>query len=141
MFSTIKPDRRWSDIGLKALIASIVAAFALSILDGIWRGQIAAGHISSDSRGISEMVTSWIYNFRIIAEQGFYAATIFFVGAKFFETRTVFTVGFDRIDADKILLKGPDEQNVVWVGHRYATPLEAQAVAEAFAERLRQSSK
>jgi len=77
---------------------------------------------------------------RYLADQAVYASTIFFVGAKFFETRSIFTIGFDKQDVAKISLKGPDADNIVWIGHRYATAMEAETVAEAFAERLKESA-
>jgi hypothetical protein len=79
-------------------------------------------------------------DFRYLAEQGVYAATIFLVGAKFIEMRTVFSIGFDRQDVAKIALQGPDDDNVVWIGHRYGTRIEAETVAAAFAERLKESA-
>jgi hypothetical protein len=71
-------------------------------------------------------------------EQGIYAAVILFVGAKFVETRTILTIGFDKLDASKMLVKGPDEDRV-WIGRRYGTKIEAQVVAEALAGRLKAS--
>jgi len=52
----------------------------------------------------------------------------------------MFTIGFDKLDAAKIAIKGPDDDNVVWIGHRYGTRLEAEVVANAFAERLKESA-
>ena len=79
-------------------------------------------------------------DFRYFFEQAVYAATIFFVGAKFLETRTIMTIGFDKLDASRMTLKGPDEDNVVWIGHRYGTKLEAEVIASAFAGRLREDA-
>jgi len=86
------------------------------------------------------MLYTWVTDFRYLADQAIYAATIFIVGAKFIETRTILTIGFDKLDASKIKLNGPDEDNVVWIGHCYSTPLEAQAIADTFAERLKASN-
>ena len=143
MFATVKPDRRWGEIGLKALIWSAIAAVVLALLDGVMKGpmQSALTHdYSRDSIAGFVMFSTWVVDFRYLAEQAVLAAAIFFVGAKFFETRSVLTIGFDRLDADTISLKGPGEDNIVWIGHRYATPVEAQSVANAFAERLKQSA-
>ena len=107
------------------------------------KGPVDAALISS---GRSDRVASyvlfstWVVDFRYLAEQAVYASTIFFVGAKFFETRTVFTVGFDKLDAAKIKLKGPDEDNTVWIGYRYGNRLEAETIAAAFEERLKESA-
>ena len=143
MFSIVKPHRPWSDIGIRVLIGTIVATVVLSLADGILRGPVLSDYDfvnNADNRGILIMVTTWFTDFRNLAEQGVYAATIFFAGAKFFETRSIFSIGFDKLDADKVLLKGPDADNVVWIGHRYATAPEAEVVASTFAERLKQSA-
>jgi hypothetical protein len=85
------------------------------------------------------MVGVWCVDVRYIFEQLIYLAAILFVGAKFFEGRTILTVGFDKLDKDKMIVKGPDDENVVWVGHRYGSKLEAQAIAEALDSRLEES--
>ena len=132
------PDRKWSAIGLRALVVSVVAVVALTLLDGYLKGRqmsypnMTPGYV---------MFVTWVIDFRYIFEQAVYAATILFVGAKFFETRTLLTVGFDRLDHNKVTLKGPDEDNTVWIGHRYGTKFEADAVAATLAERLKQSSE
>lgn len=118
------------------MIGSIIASIVLSILDGIFKGGVYLGAYSLSY----VMVTTWIADFRFLAGQAVYAATIFIVGAKFIETRSIFTVGFDKLDVAKMTLKGPDDDNVVWIGHRYGTQLEAEAVAAAFAERLKQNA-
>jgi hypothetical protein len=135
MFVTLKPKRPWSDIGLIALVTSIAALIALIIADGL----IKASSMSHYSSGVI-MIATWVIDFRYFFEQGVYASTVFFVGAKFFETRTMLTVGFDKLDAKKISIKAPDADNIVWIGHAYANPIEATAVFEAFSERLKQSA-
>jgi hypothetical protein len=143
MFKIVKPQRQWSDIGLRVLIGTIVATVVLSLFDGILRGPVLIDYdltTNTSSRLVLVMVTTWLNDFRYLAEQGVYAATLFFAGAKFFETRSIFSIGFDKLDADKVLLKGPDAENVVWIGHRYGNAIEAEAVAAAFAERLKESA-
>jgi len=49
------------------------------------------------------------------------------------------TVGFDQADASKMVLKGVDLKNMVWIGRRYGTPREAEAVAGAIAQGLKES--
>lgn len=138
MFIIAKPHRQWSDIGIRVLIGAIVASVVLSLIDGYLRGPFLLSGLP-DQRGLLTMLSTWTVDFRYLADQAVYAATIFLVGAKFIETRTILTIGFDKLDADKIKLRGPDEDNVVWIGHRYGTPIEARAIAEAFSERLKQS--
>lgn len=90
--------------------------------------------------GTVAMLSSWCFNFRYFFEQLIYVGTLIFVAAKFFEGRTILTIGFDRLDAKRVSIKGPDEDNIVWIGHRYATNVEADAIAEAFRTRLKESS-
>src|ERR1700753_2344081 len=116
MFTTLKPSTPWSNIAIRVLIGSVVAAVVLTLLDGILKGPVAMSHLSEDSRGSYVMLATWLVDFRYLAEQGVYAATVFLVGAKFIEMRTVLTVGFDRQDSAKMSLKGPDDDNVVWIG-------------------------
>ena len=139
MFTITKPDRSWSEIGIRVLIVSIVASVVLALLDGFLKGPILLEY--SDRHGSVVMFYTWAADFRYLADQAIYAATIFVVGAKFIETRTILTIGFDKLDATKIKLKGPDEDNIVWIGRRYGTQLEAQAIAETFAERLKESAQ
>ncbi len=137
MFSELKPNRSYSFIGLAALIGSLVGMIALSIADGLIRGYAVQHMASSDSL---TTWTTWIVDFRYCFENGIWAATVFFIGAKFLETRTVLSVSFDRLDAKRIAVRGPDENNVVWIGRKFESPLEAQAVADTLAERLKQSA-
>jgi hypothetical protein len=138
MFSVIEGKRSWSSIGIKVLIGSIVACVALSLIDGYLRGPAVFQY--TDYHGALMMLSVWTTDFRYLAEQAIYAATIFVVGAKFIETRTIFSIGFDKLDTAKISFKGPDDENVIWIGHRHGTRLEAEAVAAAFEERLKESA-
>jgi len=131
MFS-VAPDRKWSEIGLAVLISSLVILVLLVFADAALKAS------SSDFRSSEKylFVATVVVDFRYVFEQVIYAATIFFVGAKFFETRTILTIGFDKADAKKMSVRGPDENNVVWIGHRYASKLEAEAISATIAERL-----
>ena len=75
------------------------------------------------------MLLVWCMDFRYLFEQLIYAGAIVFIGGKFIETRSIFTIGFDNLDKDKVRMKGPDEDNIVWIGHRYGSRLEAETVA------------
>jgi len=133
MFVDSKPADLWSSRSLSALAISFVALIILSVADGLMKAYLLQ-HLR-DSAGLTALST-WIMDFRYISEQVMFVAAIIFVGAKFFETRTIFTVGFDKLDRSKVAINGPDENNIVWIGHRYETKLEAQAVSAAMAEKL-----
>jgi hypothetical protein len=132
----IKPDRKWSAIGLTALLVSIAGAILLSIAEALLRTDMGTVR-TEDAYIFLGVLTS---DFRSLFIQGVYASTIFFVGAKFFETRSILTIGFDKLDRSKISMKGPDETNTVWIGHRYGTKLEAEAIVASLNERLKESA-
>ncbi len=138
MFTPSKPQYQWSKLGRNALVVSIILASALSIVDGILKGPVQHAGTGVDPTYI--MMATWTVDFRYLFEQGILAAAVFFIGAMFLETRTTFTIGFDKLDAEKMSIKGPDENNVVWIGHRYGTPLEAESIANALSERLKESA-
>jgi hypothetical protein len=83
---------------------------------------------------------AWIAEFRILFEIGMIPASILFIGARVLETRSVLTIAFDRLDATRMQVKGPDENNVVWIGQRYASQFEADSVAAVIADRLKSSA-
>ncbi len=134
-----KTERKWSDVGLGALAFSVVAVIFLAIVDGLIK-RFTMNHAGGMTPDFV-MFATWVLDFRYIFEQGVYAATVFFIGAKFLETRTLLTIGFDKLDGSRVVLKAPGDDNVVWIGHRYGTKLEADAVSATLAERLKESAK
>lgn len=132
MFNSAMSSTRPSRLALAALGACVVGAVALSIADGLLR---------HDLQQASPMVLAWVSDFRYLFETGISAATLFWVGASFVETRTLLSVGFDRLDAGAMSVKGPDEANTVWIGRRYDAPLEAEAVATALESRIREAQE
>jgi hypothetical protein len=46
---------------------------------------------------------------------------------RLFENRTLLTIGFDVGDASATLSKGPDSDNLVWIGRRYNNRLKGFA--------------
>ena len=108
----------------------------LSVLDGVLR-------VRTDLMRVEffQMATYWAVDFRIVFEQGILASVVLFVGARIFETRTIMSIGYDTADASKIAVKGPDDDHIVWVGRRYGSAHEAEAVAAAFSERLEAGQK
>jgi hypothetical protein len=54
--------------------------------------------------------------------------------------RTVFSVGFNMADSSRISMKGPDEDNIVWVGRKYDSLVEAETVATAIQQKLSQTN-
>jgi len=133
MFTKLKGHGEWSNLGLRFLILSVVMSVALSFLDGVLHGRI---YSDASAEPFLRMVIYWTVDFRYVFENGIYASTVLFVGAKFFETRTVLTVGFDTVDGSKVTVKGPDDDHVVWIGRRYDTAKEAETVAAVIADRL-----
>lgn len=131
---TLAAQENWGRFGLRLAIGSAIVATLLSLAHGLL-----------EYPGLHESpwwlpIITWCVDMRYVIEQLIYVGAIVFVGAKFFETRTIFTVGFDRLDAAKVAMKGPDDDNVVWIGQRYPSRLEAETVAAAIEERLKPST-
>ncbi len=104
--------------------------------EGFLRGEVVSGSRTNTTFLMFEYCIS---DFRYLFEQTLLAATIFWLGAKFLETRAVLSLGFDRIDAARITVRGPDPDNIVWIGRRYATVLEAESVAATLTERMKEN--
>jgi hypothetical protein len=134
MLTRLNDRRSWSQRGLSLLIGATIAAVALTLLDGVLRGPVA---LYTSSHGSVEMFATWTYGLRPVAETLMSAGALIFVGGKFFETRTIFTVGFDKTDPARISMKGPDDDNIVWIGHKYGSRLEAESVAQMMQSRLK----
>ncbi|HEX4295121.1 MAG TPA: hypothetical protein VHZ29_13390 [Rhizomicrobium sp.] len=121
----------WSRFALQLTVVSI----AMAALLGLLHGALENPALHNSSKWI--MWVTWCSDFRYLFEQLIFTGSILLVGAKFFETRTIFTVGFDKTDAAKISMKGPDEDNIVWIGHKYGSRLEAETVAATIESRLK----
>jgi hypothetical protein len=135
MFKTT--DRKWSESALRALIGIAITTALLAIPHGVFEGYF---YDLSRNRQLWIMLATWTADTRYLFENLLYVATLIFVGAKFFETRTTFAVTFDRLDSGNIRVNGPDEDNIVWLGQRYNTQLEAQTVAASLENRLKESA-
>ena len=132
MFNPAMSSTKPSRLALATLGVCVAGAVALSIADGLLRHDLPQA---------SPMVLAWVSDFLFLFEQGIFAAPLFWVGASFVETRTLLGVGFDRLDAGAMSVKGPDEANTVWIGRRYDAQLEAEAVATALESRIREAQE
>jgi hypothetical protein len=137
MTFVLKKQSSWSDKGLSLAIWATLASVFLALAEGIFRGPIAYSHVSA---GSIVMFANWCFNFRNISETLISAGVLIFIGGKFLENRTTLTLGFDTLDSSQISMKGPDDNNVVWVGHRYGTRLEAETIAATIESRLKEST-
>ena len=136
MAFVLSPKQEWGKFGLQLAIWSTVLTAACSLVHGMAYGLT----YSSPNRPVWLMLETWFADFHYIFEQLLYVGALVFVAAKFFETHTIFSVGFDKMDAAKISMKGPDEDNIVWIGHRYGNRLEAETVAATIENRLKESA-
>ena len=141
MIDLLDKQAQWSKRGLSLAIWSAVVAALLALADGVLKGPLSFRYAMGDMHhaALLAMLATCAYDLRQTVDGLIYVGAIVFIGAKFFETRTVFSVGFDRLDSAKVSMKGPDDDNVVWVGHRYESRLEAEAVAQHIEERLKAS--
>ena len=135
-------ERSWSSVGLSLAIWSTVIAVGLALADGVFHGPLSFRYGMGDAHNAAllSMLATWTYDLRQTVDGLIYIGALLFIGAKFFETRTTFAVTFDRIDARRISVKGPDGDNVVWICQRYGTELEAQTVAATLENRLKENA-
>ena len=133
-------DKRgqWSRLALRVVIGCIIGSVLVTIPHGIFEGR-AYGQLADRAAWLT--LATWCADLRYLLDQLIYAGIIFFVGAKFIETRSIFTVGFDKLDAAKVSLKGPDDDNIVWIGHRYGTRMEAETIAATIESQLKESEE
>jgi hypothetical protein len=129
--------KKLSDTALKWLVGTVLVSLLLAIPHGIFEGWVYG---MREDLGLSMMLATFASDTRFTTEQLMYISALIFVGAKFFETRTTFAVTFDRVDSKKISVRGPDGDNIVWIGQRYGSELEAQSVAATLENRLKENA-
>jgi hypothetical protein len=139
MLKALETSGPLSRFGRDTFIVSVVASVLLALGKGLLYARFAA-ELRQDYSTIAMLQSiagdlSYLFNALV------YVGALLFVGAKFIETRTILTVGFAKLDADKMRLKGPDEDNVVWVGQRYGSKFEAEAMAAALQNRMQESAE
>ena len=134
--------RSWSALGLSLAVWSTIVAALLPLADGVFKGPLSFRYGMSDmhNAALLSMLATWTYDLRQTVDGLIYVGALLFIGAKFFESQTNFTIGFAKMDAAKISVKGPDDDNIVWIGHRYGSRLEAEAVAATIESRLEDSA-
>ncbi|HTQ13758.1 MAG TPA: hypothetical protein VMH86_07775 [Rhizomicrobium sp.] len=135
MFKALAARTPLGQAAWRIAIVSLTISAGLVIADGIVRAKL----FNSADRAVLEMLATWCYDLRIVSDTLMSSAFLVFAAAKFLEGRTLLTFGFENIDAAKVSMKGPDADNVVWVGYRYGSALEAHSVATAMENRLKQS--
>jgi hypothetical protein len=129
--------RTWSKRALTTMVLSFLACVALSVGDGV----VSDAWVAQPHNHMLIMGRTWIADLRFLAEQVIYASTILFIGAKFFEQRTVISVGFDRPDSGKMAVMGPDENGYLWVGRKYPSRIEGENAVAALRSGIMQSEE
>jgi hypothetical protein len=61
---------------------------------------------------------------------------IFYVLGRFLESSQVTIVGFGQTAPSELIMEGPDENNVVWIGKPYKNAIDAELAAKVFRERI-----
>ncbi len=127
----------WARRALLGMILSFLACVALSVADGV----VSDAWVAAPHNHTLIMLRTWVADLRFLAEQIIYASTILFIGAKFFEQRTMISVGFDRSDTGKMAVMGPDENGYIWVGRKYPTRIEGETAVAALRTGIMQSGE
>lgn len=138
MFRALNSSGPLSRFGRNLAIGTAMVALLCTLGEGLLYGALPSD-IGDPAR--FTMFRTWLTGFSYLSQQLIYVGALLFVGAKFLEGRTLFTVGFSNLDADKMRVQGPDENNTVWVGQRYGSKFEAESMAVALQSRLEASQR
>jgi hypothetical protein len=132
-------NKNWSGKGLRLAICATIASVFFALADGVFHGPLNYRYAGTDMNHmlVLNMLGTWSYDLRQVCEELIFVGVVLFIGAKFFETRSIFSVGFDKTDAARMTVKGPDDDNIVWIGHKYGSRLEAESVAAMMESRLK----
>jgi len=120
--------------GLNIFLFALGAAILMVVLDAFF--QVWRPDRESDAYRTYLIAYTIVSDLRYVLEQLMVCGAILFAAGKFLDMRTTVTVGFDRLDAARMSVKGPDETNTVWIGQRFDTRVEAEAIAGAMEKRL-----
>jgi hypothetical protein len=60
----------------------------------------------------------------------------FYCLGRFLEVGLVTIVGFEKTPPSELIVKGPDDQNIVWIGKPYKNAVDAELAARAFSQRI-----
>jgi hypothetical protein len=113
----------------------MLIGFAGFLADAVTGGLSAR----SEGEGLQGFLRALLYVATIHYNLG---STMVWVGAilygigRIFESGFVTLVGFERTPPSKLIVRGPDENNVVWIGNPYHNIVDAEAAARAFSDRL-----
>jgi len=111
-------------------------SFIASVGLGVGDGFASDAWLNAPHNHMLTMIKTWIADFRFLSDQVLYGSIILFVGARFFEARAVLSIGFDRVDATRMAVHGPDKEGFIWVGRKYDSHAEGAAVVAALRGRI-----
>ena len=124
--------RRWIDANLVRIgIWSFVVGVALI-------GLTAAMNVFPITGGDgSTSVALMLYFLMVrVAQPLTYVSALLIGGGVLLRNWRVTLVGFENSPLEELMVHGPDEANVVWIGKRYENAFDAEAAANALANRL-----
>jgi hypothetical protein len=56
--------------------------------------------------------------------------------SKFLDMSIITIVGFERTPPSELIVRGPDEHNVIWIGKAYKNAVDAELAKQAFSQRI-----
>lgn len=119
---------RWLMIG--SAIAFVFATSLIATLASLFRQELNGG-------GIASILYSVSLGFQAAAPFVFVAGVLLYCFGRFLAAGSITLVGFEGASSQDIAVVGPDDQNVVWIGRKFAARIDADAAAEALKQRFR----
>lgn len=65
---------------------------------------------------------------------------VFYCLGRFLEVGLVTIVGFERTPPSELIVRGPDDQHIVWIGKPYKNAVDAELAKQAFSQRIGRAS-
>jgi hypothetical protein len=131
--------RRFIDRHLVAIgVWSLIVGMLLTIIESLAKSiPIPAIDTAATSGGV-EISVSWVVVTVLshLAAPLVYNSVLLIAIGVLLRNWRVTVVGFENSKTGEIVIEGPDEANIVWVGKAYPSRHDAQLVTDALAKRL-----
>jgi hypothetical protein len=132
--------RRWLESNLVRLgVSLVVIGFVLTVL-GILSELHSFNALAREPTGRWGQLIIYLYSLGKISwsfgQTLIWAGVLLYCFGRFTASSFVTIVGFEQTRPSELIVRGPDADNIVWLGRHYATTTEAEAVANTFRQRF-----
>jgi hypothetical protein len=128
--------RRWIDAHLVTIgVAFLLVGTLLTVFNSL-RHALSIPYIDVTSNASVSLAGLTINLMSELAGPLVYNSVFLIAIGVLLRSWRVTLIGFESTPAAQIVVSGPDDDNVVWLGKKYASALDADLAANALAKRL-----